>query len=235
MEDTARDYLNKLESSRNPKSQRPYSPGYLSNCLDSIRSWADWNRKPFQRTIKISNPNRTPTLEYERAPTPDELRRVLYSDRTAIRTRASIALIAFGGMRPEVQGDYLGIEGLRINDFPEMEIDVDKKEVSFKKTPTMVVIREVISKIRKQYLSFLNEECCEIIKDYLERRMQDGERLTSKSAIISAIRDQAGRQINFGIKDQSPFLTTSKISEAIREVMRAANPSMAPIRLARVF
>jgi len=56
LDDTAQDYLNKLESSKNSKTGKPYSPGYVSNCLDAIRSWADWNRKRFQRTIKIANP-----------------------------------------------------------------------------------------------------------------------------------------------------------------------------------
>jgi hypothetical protein len=220
MEELAQDYLNKLESSKNPKTKAPYSPGYVSNCLDAIRSWANWNRKAFQRTIKISNPNRTPTLEGERAPTQEELRKVLYSDATPLRTRANIALIAFAGMRPEVQGDYLGLEGLRIKDFPEMHITKDGK-VNFKKIPTMVVVREEISKIRKQYLTFLNEEGCEIISQYLERRInEEGEKLVPNSAVIAALRNQEGRQENFGIKDASPFLSTSKISEAIREAMR---------------
>jgi hypothetical protein len=121
-------------------------------------------------------------------------------------------------MRPEVQGDYRGLEGLRIKDFPELEIKDGK--VSFKKIPTMVVIREEISKIRKQYLTFLNEEGCEVIKEYLERRMQDGEKLGPNSAVIAAFKNQKGRQVNFGIEDNSPFLATSKISEAIRESMR---------------
>ncbi|MGH2638600.1 MAG: hypothetical protein ACRDF4_04880, partial [Rhabdochlamydiaceae bacterium] len=221
MEDIAQDYVNKLESSINPKTGESYSPGYLSNCLDAIRSWADWNRKPLQRTIKITNANSTPTLEDERAPTQEELRRVLYGDKSPLRTRASIALIAFAGMRPEVQGNYLGLDGLKVRDLPEME--VTGKEIKFNKIPTTIIVRAEISKIRKQYMTFLNEEGCEILKQYLERRMlEEGETLGPSSGIIVASNSPEGRQENFGIKDRSPFLRTPKISEAIREAMRAS-------------
>ncbi|MGH2638775.1 MAG: hypothetical protein ACRDF4_05760, partial [Rhabdochlamydiaceae bacterium] len=154
MENLAQDYAESLENAINPKTNKPYSPGYIQNCLDSIRNWATWNRKQFQRTIKVANANATPSLEEERVPTPDELRRVLYGDKTPIRTRASIALISFSGCRPEVQGNYLGIDGLKIKDLPEMEI-TETGEIKFKKIPTIVIVRDVISKIRKQYFTFL--------------------------------------------------------------------------------
>jgi hypothetical protein len=86
MEDLAQDFVDKLESSKN-LAGKSISPAYVENCLTAIRSWAEWNRKPIERKIKIANPNSTPTLEDERSPTQDELKRVLYSDSTPLRTR----------------------------------------------------------------------------------------------------------------------------------------------------
>jgi hypothetical protein len=86
MEDLAQDFVDKLESSKN-LAGKPISPAYVENCLTATRSWAEWNRKPIERKIKIANPNSTPTLEDERSPTQDELKRVLYPDSTPLRTR----------------------------------------------------------------------------------------------------------------------------------------------------
>ena len=188
-----------------------------------IKSWAYWNRKRFQRKINISNPNRRPTLEEERIPTPQELARVLYADSTPIRTRVSIAIMAFSGARPEVQGDYLGLEGLRIKDFPEMKIE--SGTVEFMKIPTVVVVREEISKSRHRYITFLGEEGCRILKEYLERRINtEGEKLTPLSATIGTTLSQAKQRRNFGkFEDASQFLRTTKIGNNIRNAMRAVS------------
>jgi integrase len=228
MEDEAQDYIDKLESMINPKSKKAYSPSYIENCLTAIRSWAAWNRRPFQRTIKIKDANSTPTLDSERALTVDELQKLLYSDSTPLRTRASVALIIFSGCRPEVQGNFLGTEGLRIKDFPEMEM-INNEEIQFKKIPTMVVVRKELSKIRKQYLTFLFEEGCLILKELLERRIKQGEKLDRDSGIIVSSEQQTKRaNWAFGNKDTSPFLRTPKISEGIREAMRAVGIPFRP-------
>jgi hypothetical protein len=139
IEDMTQDFIDEFETK--------YSPGYLGSILKVVRSWADWNRKPFQRKIKIANPNKRPTLENERAPTKDELKRVLHSDMTSLRARASISLIGFSDVRLEVLGDYLGLDGLRVKDFPEMELNDGK--VSLSQIPTVVVVREELSKVRR--------------------------------------------------------------------------------------
>jgi integrase len=224
MENVTMDYINELETSKNPKTGKKYAPTYIASNLKVIKSWAYWNRKRFERKINVSNPNRRPTLEEERIPTPQELARVLYADSTPIRTRISIAVMAFSGARPEVQGDYLGVEGLRIKDFPEMKIS-EGGIVEFAKVPTVVIVREELSKSRHQYITFLGEEGCSILKDYLERRINmEGEKIVPSSAIIGTTLSQAKQHRNFGkeVEDASPFLRTTKIGNNIRESMRAA-------------
>lgn len=67
------------------ESEKPYAPGYIDNYLTAIRSRASWNWKVFQRNIKIKDVSKTPTLDNERVPTQDELRKVLYKDKTSMR------------------------------------------------------------------------------------------------------------------------------------------------------
>jgi integrase len=234
MEDLAQDYIEKLEASLNPKTKKPYSPSYVENCLTAIRSWAAWNRKPFLRAIRIKDANSTPTLEGERALTTDELQKLLYSDSTPLRTRASVALIVYSGCRPEVQGDHLGADGLKLKDMPEIEIM--NEEVQFKNIPTMIVVRKNLSKIRKQYPTFLFEEGCLILKEYLERRIKDGENFGPETGIIVSSKEQT-RRANwaFGDKDTSPFLRTPKISENIREAMRKVGIPFRPYVLRVCF
>jgi len=93
-------------------------------------------------------------------------------------------LIATFGGRIEVLGNYDGSDGLRIRDFPEMVIDAAAKKVTFQKVPTMVTVRRPLSKARHQYFSFLCEEGCIYLAQYLEQRMRNGEVLSPGSPII---------------------------------------------------
>lgn len=221
IEDVTQDFINSLESQKKEQGAQKYSPGYIVGYLKAIKSWAEWNRKPIQRKIKVANRNRTPTLENERVPTQDELRRVLYGDRTTLRTRVSIALMAFSGPRPEVQGNYFGLNGLKIQDLPEMEIQARKKEVRFAKIPAMIVVREELSKTGHQYFTFLGKEGCDVLKLYLEERMNEGEALEPASPLIATSPKQSKKRSHFASEDRSPFLRTTKLCHEIRKSMRA--------------
>jgi integrase len=218
MEDMTQDFIDGLENSK-----EGYSPGYIESYLKAVKSWAAWVRKPLQRKIRIRDAGKRPTLENEVVPSQDMLGKVLYADSTPLRTRVGIALIAFAGCRPEVQGDYAGLDGLKVKDFPEMEIK--GKEVAFSKIPTKVVVRDGLSKSGKEYFSFLGMEGCGIVKEYLERRLRQGEELTPDSGIIVTSQFQANKakalQKALGIVDASPFSRTTKISDTLREAMRA--------------
>ena len=80
--------------------------------------------------------------------------------------------MAFSAFRDETLGDYLGVDGLKIHDFPEMTIHQDTQTVEFQKIPTLVIRRAPISKIKYEYLTFLNAEDCDHLKNYLEERMR---------------------------------------------------------------
>jgi hypothetical protein len=92
----------------------------------------------------------------------------------------------------------------------------------FTNTPTLVVVREELSKARHQYLTFLCQERCEIVKDHLERRgrkrrgrASTDRRIRAYSHLVRAARKRS----NFGVKDASPFIRTTKVGDEMRKAM----------------
>jgi hypothetical protein len=75
----------------------------------------------------------------------------------------------------------------------------------------LIRVRKPLSKANHQYFTFLCEEGCRYIKEYLENRMHKGEKLTADSAIITA--KYAKKQ----------FIRSSRISDKIRAGIRAAD------------
>ena len=149
--------------------------------MKAVKSWLAHNGIEIRRRIKIRGARDTPSLRDERVPTRQELRRIFLSgDKKA---RAACVLVAHSGLRLMTLGDYRGMDGLRVRDFPEMKIEGN--EIKFEQIPTMVVVRSELSKARHQYFTFLSEEGCQYLKDYLEERMLNGERLTLDSPIFS--------------------------------------------------
>jgi len=221
MEELAFDYVQEMETKINPKSGKKYAPSYIESNLKAILSWARWNRKAFEMSIKIADSTKRPTLENERVPTNDELRRVLYADTTLLRARTAIAIMAFAGTRPEVMGNYAGLDGLRIKDIKDLS--VKGNVVTFDRIPALVIVRTELSKSRHWYPTFLLEEGCEILKQYLERRIKEGEDLVPESGIIvSGIKDQKRLSTLTNIVDTSPFLRTTNLGKDIRRAMRRA-------------
>jgi len=98
-----------------------------------------------------------------------------------------------------------------VGDLPELHIEDGK--VSFEKIPTMVVVRAPLSKTRHKYFTFLPEEGCTYLAEYLEQRLRNGEALTSESPVIGY--KMRRRTVN-------PFIRTVKLGDLIRTSMRKA-------------
>ena len=124
-------------------------------------------------------------------------------------------------MRIEVLGNYVGEDGLTLADLPELKAENDS--VSFSRRPTIVVVRRELSKAGNQYFTFLSEEGCEYVKDYLEWRLSEGEKLTSKSALITPK------------VTMKPFIRATNIGDNIRNALRAAGLKWRPYVLRSYF
>ena len=153
---------------------------YIESIIKALKSWLSYNDKFLRKKIKIKGTRAAPTLKDERVPTPQELKRIfLTGDR---KSRVVCVLISHAGLRLETLGNYLGDDGLCIGDFPELE--VKKNCVEFTEIPSMLIIRPELSKAGHKYFTFLSEEGCEYLKDYLEERLRSGEKFSKNSPII---------------------------------------------------
>jgi len=206
VEDLLMDFVAKLR-------REGKAPGYIENYLKAVRSWLEFNGIRLVRKIKVGNRNLRPTVEEERVPSKDELRRIL--SYASDRARVAIALMAFAGLRPETLGNMRGTDGLKVKDFPEMEIK--DGSVEFKRIPTMIVIRPELSKAGHKYFTFLCEEGCEYLKAYLEKRMAMGEVLTPESPIIAV---KQGYESHGRGRKTTRHITTKSITQEIRKAMR---------------
>jgi len=192
---------------------------YIESMLKAVRSWLYHNGKEVKRKIRIKGARDTPSLKDERVPTKEELKRIFLSgDKKA---RVACVLIAHSGARIEVLGDYNGKDGLRIGDFPEIKIERDL--VRFEQKPALTMVRKELSKAGHQYFTFLSEEGCEYLEDYLNERIREGEELSPKSPIITPK------------QKMKPFIRAGNIGDTIREAMRAAGITWRPYVLRSYF
>ncbi|KCZ71304.1 hypothetical protein ANME2D_02506 [Candidatus Methanoperedens nitroreducens] len=191
------------------------APQYIQGILKNVKSWLRYNDITLTRKIKISNLSATPTIENEQIPSQEELSRIFRNSSS--RVRLAEALIAFADLRPESIGNYDGSDGLKLGDLPE--VVVKDGQVLFENIPTMIMVRAPLSKARHKYFTFLSAEGCTYLKEYLEERIRNGEKLTQESPLIVHERTE------ISIK---PFMITSKITHLIRTAMRKSGVNKRP-------
>ncbi|MDG6921037.1 MAG: site-specific integrase [Nitrososphaerota archaeon] len=185
-------------------------PAQVRNNLITIRSWLGHFGLRIDKKIKL------PAIDFvdEVVPTKEELAQILrHCDP---RSRVIASLMAFCGLRPESIGNYLGTDGLRIGDLPELKAKSDR--VEFDTMPTKVMVRRTLSKARHQYFTFLPEEGCQYLKEYLEARMRKGEKLDSETPIIGHVREGS----------RLAFLRTTKMGWEVKLAVKAAGFTWRP-------
>jgi integrase len=196
-----------------------HAGSYIHSTLKAVRSWLAHHGREIRRRIRVRGAQDAPTLREERVPTREELRRIFLSaDKKA---RAAAVLVAHAGLRIETLGNHRGTDGLRVGDLPEMRIRDGR--VEFERVPTMVVVRRELSKAGHQYFTFLGEEGCGYLRDYLEERVREGEELGPDSPIITPkVRAK-------------PFIRATNIGDAIRGAIRRAGFPWRPYVLRAYF
>jgi integrase len=201
------------------EEQQGKAGSFIETSIKAVRSWLDFNGVQMTYKVKIRGARQTPTLQDERVPTQDELRRILHA--AIPKDRCSCVLMAHSGLRPEVLGNYLGTDGLRIKDFSELRIQ--GKDLAFETIPTLVTVRPELSKSRRQYFTFLSEEGCEYLVEYLKERMQNDEVLNGDSDIIAPkVRTKA-------------FIRSINIGDGVRKAIRTAGFKWRPYVLRAYF
>ena len=90
LQDSLEDLVDRLEDEGK-------APSYISGILKAVRSWLRYNDVKLTRTIKVSNPTATPTIEDEQVPSKEELSRIFRA--SSPRVRVAEAFIAFADLR----------------------------------------------------------------------------------------------------------------------------------------
>ena len=198
---------------------------YISTSLKPTLSFLKFNNITVHLQINIKNENRNLTTENERIPTKDELSTILRSTDT--RGRLEIALMAFSGLRPETLGSYKGTNGLKLSDIKDLEIV--KGKIEFKKIPAEITVRPELSKARHQYLTFLSEEGCKYMTEYLNERINSKEKISGESPLILPNESKSRKET------KNRFLETQLISREIKKAIKKAGFTWRPYVLRAYF
>jgi integrase len=199
------------------EQKRGSAGSYIAFTLKVVRSWLRFNDREAPARLKIRGADRV--LE-ETAVSQQQLSAIL--DHASAREKVAVSLMAMSGIRPEVLGNFLGDDGLRIRDLPDLQIK--GKEVTFGKVPVRVVVRRDLSKAGHTYLSFLTAEGTTHLANYLNARLRGGERLGPESAIITPERAK------------KVFIRTTNIGDLVRNALRGAGfGTMRPYVLRTTF
>lgn len=196
-----------------------YAGSYIQSTIKAVKSWLFHNRIEIRGKIRIKGAQDTPSLKDERVPTKRELKRIFLAGDE--KSRVASVLVAHSGLRIETLGTYRGNDGLKVGDLPEMS--VTGGTVEFEQIPTTVVVRRELSKAGHQYFTFVSEEGCGYLKDYLELRIREGEKFDHGSAIVTPKRRM------------KPFIRSTNIGDAIRESIRHAGFGLRPYVLRSYF
>ena len=213
-QDTFMDFVRKLE-------KRGKAGSYIARFKRALRSWAKFNGVEVKLDVNIEGEGESPTTINERVPTKEELSRILR--KATSRGKVAVSLMAYAGFRPESLGNYEGTDGLRLGDIKELEIG---RDVKFSKVPIKVEVKNRLSKARHRYFSFIGEEGVTYIKEYLEERKKQGEKLTEESPLLQF--DPRGIRKN-------KFLRTTLITRDIRDAIEGADLKMRPYVLRAYF
>jgi hypothetical protein len=196
------------------QEKKGYAPGTIENYLKSVKSWANWHGVPLVRKIKISNRTRTPTLDGEEVPTPQQVQDIRSS--ASNRGRICVGGLSYSGLRPEVLGHQLVHDGLKLGDLPELDI----KNLSFKTIPTIVEVRQPLSKAGHKYRTFFPKETCRDIIAYLEKRRKSGEELDSQSPLVVVSSSQRRKGWRGLQGKNSGHIVSAIVTRDIRSAMR---------------
>ena len=204
---------------------------YVEKFRQVLRSWTSFNKIDYRINLKIKNSNKNETTEDERVPMRGELSKFLLLSTP--RGKVSISLMAFSGLRPESLGSYEGSDGIILSDLDDLDI----KSLTFRKIPARINIRSSISKADNKYFTFLNEEGCGYVLEYLRERRNKGELLTLGSPLLQIDLRGAFKITNEQKERKSgyTFLRTSLITREIRDAIRSAGMGFRPYVLRAFF
>lgn len=146
-------------------------------------------------TLSLKGLRRIYTVNRDRAPTPDELRRMIDCAGSA-KTRFILSALAFGGFR---QGTLAQLR------YKHVKEDLERGIVPCK----VIIPRELTKGKVRDYVSFLGEEATEYLKIYLNERRQGALRYDGEGMPPEEITDETILLRNPRVKEVVPCTTHS--------------------------
>ena len=202
--DMLQDHITMAES-------KDYSPGYIEEHVNSVKSWLRHFDITIRRRTKISHSGFSPTLQNERVPELHEISEIY--ERAELRESVIISMMAKSGLRPGVMGNHDGTDGLQVRDLPDITLDNGKVECV--QMPNRIVVRRELSKAGHRYFTFSTDHATKLLLEYLNDRLEHGEVLDEHSPVI-----HPNDHHNKWRRSQKAFLPTQRISDKIRRVFR---------------
>ena len=195
----------------------------IAGYVKTLKGW--WRFNDLEVTRRVRYAREVGLYDSERVPSRQELHEIF--EHADLQKKVCCALMAFSGVRPAVIGNRDSDDGLRASDLPEMAVGADGG-VTFLKVPTVVVVRRTISKSGRQYITFLPEQGCTYLKQYLEWRGETlGEKVGPSTPLVTA---NPHNPHHIG-----RYVRTTNISDSVRFAIRAAGFSWRPYVLRRYF
>jgi hypothetical protein len=153
-------------------------------------------------------------LDNEQVPTVEEVKNIRAA--ASMRGRICVGAVAYGGLRPEVLGHQNINDGLKLGDLPELDL----RDLTFVKQPTLVEVRPELSKAGHKYRTFFPQDTCRDISAYLQRRGKSGEELNEDSPLVAVSSSQKRKGWRALRNIENGFITRAVISRDIRKAMR---------------
>lgn len=197
---------------------------YIRTIWYAAKSWLRYNEVAVEWTPPLS-PQPAATLEGERVPSAEELRRLL--SVLSSRDRAAALFLASSGIRIGVLANRFEAGGLTLGAIPDLALD--GRLPHFRKTPAIVHVPAALSKARKDYYTFITTEAAEALVAYLQDRKSRGERLTSGSALIGP-EPKASHAHFRRDREDSLFISGKSLGNVLRVGLRKVMPPGVRVR-----
>lgn len=197
---------------------------YIKTSWYAVKSWLRFNEVAIEWAPPL-DAQPAATLDAERVPTAEELRRLL--SVLSSRDRAAVLILASSGVRVGVLANRFEAGGLTLESFPDLVLG--GKIPHFNKVPAILHVPAKLSKTRKEYYTFITAEAAEALVAYLQERKSRGEKLAPGSAVIGPEPKASHAHFRRGRED-TLFISGKSLGNVIRVGLRKVMPRGVRVR-----
>lgn len=197
---------------------------YIKAIWYAVKSWLRFNEVGLEWSPPL-DVQPAATLEAERVPTAEELRRLL--SVLSARDRAAVLILASSGVRVGVLANRFEAAGLTLEFLPDLFLG--GKVPHFTKTPAVLRVPAKLSKTRKEYYTFISREASEALIAYLQERRSRGEKLGPESSVIGPEPKASHAHFRQG-HENALFISGKSLGNVIRIGLRKVMPKGVRVR-----